>query len=186
MEYYERRLPHFSVTNRPAFITWRLHGSLPKNRFFSESLNSGQVFAAMDRLLDRAATGPRHLAIPEIAHVAAGALAHGAIDLRLYELHAYVVMANHIHLLITPNVELAKLAHSLKRYTAREANLILGIIGKPFWQDESYDRLVRDATEFQRIRRYIENNPVRAGLVAQPEDYRWSSAGQDCILPGGF
>ena len=60
---------------------------------------------------------------------------------------------------------------------------MLGLTGKPFWQDESYDRLVRDRLEFERIRRYIENNPVRAGLVAAPEDYPWSSAG--CHLETG-
>jgi REP element-mobilizing transposase RayT len=80
-------------------------------------------------------------------------------------------MANHIHLLITPLVDLAKITHSLKRFTAREANRILTLTGKPFWQDESYDRLVRDLPEFERIRRYIENDPVRAGLVGTAEDY---------------
>jgi putative transposase len=55
---------------------------------------------------------------------------------------------------------------------------MLGLTGKPFWQDESYDRLVRDGTEFERIRRYIEYNPVRAGLVATPAAYPWSSAGR--------
>jgi REP-associated tyrosine transposase len=52
----------------------------------------------------------------------------------------------------------------------------LALTGKPFWQDESYDRLVRDAAEFERIRHYIEYNPVRAGLVELPEEYPWSSA----------
>jgi REP element-mobilizing transposase RayT len=87
-------------------------------------------------------------------------------------------MANHVHLLITPHVDLAKITHSLKRFTAREANRLLGLTGKRFWQDESYDRLARDEVEFQRIRRYIEFNPVRAGLVTLPEHYPWSSAGR--------
>lgn len=98
--------------------------------------------------------------------------------LKHYDLHAFVVMANHVHLLITPTVQPSALMHSLKRFTAREANRIIGITG-PFWQDESYDRLVRDGREFERIRRYIENNPVRAGLVSAPEDYLWSSARRD-------
>ena len=51
--------------------------------------------------------------------------------------------------------------------------------GQSFWQDESYDRLVRDGAEFQRIERYIEWNPVKAGLVARPEDFPWSSAKAD-------
>ncbi len=65
-----------------------------------------------------------------------------------YHLHSFVVMANHVHLLITPRVQVPKLMQSLKRFTAREGNRVLGLSGQPFWQDESYDRLVRDETEF--------------------------------------
>jgi putative transposase len=119
-----------------------------------------------------------YLRVPEIASLTVRAFWHGAEKLRFYELHAYAVMANHVHLLITPQIELARVTHSLKRFTAREANRMLGLTGKPFWQDESYDRLVRDGTEFERIRRYIEYNPVRAGLVATPAAYPWSSAGR--------
>jgi hypothetical protein len=64
----------------------------------------------------------------------------------------------------------------LKGTTARRANEILRLTGRPFWQEESYDRWVRDEREFQRIRAYVEENPVRAGLVAGPEEYPWSSA----------
>ena len=53
---------------------------------------------------------------------------------------------------------------------------MLGLTGQPFWQDESYDRLVRNDTEFERIADSIEMNPVKAGLVATPEEYPWSSA----------
>jgi len=100
-----------------------------------------------------------------------------------YQIHAYVVMANHGHLLITPNVEVSRIMQSLKRFTAREGNRMLGLAEQPFWQDESYDRLVRDQTEFQRIARYIEINPVKAGLVSKPEDFPWSSVGR---LPIGL
>jgi putative transposase len=64
----------------------------------------------------------------------------------------------------------------LKGTTAREANLILARTGKPFWQPESYDHWVRDPQELERIVAYIENNPVQAGLAAQPLAYQWSSA----------
>jgi putative transposase len=53
---------------------------------------------------------------------------------------------------------------------------MLQMTGKPFWQEESYDRRVRDGQEFERIRHYIEWNPVRAGLVCEARDYPWSSA----------
>jgi hypothetical protein len=78
--------------------------------------------------------------------------------------------------LTTPLVEVSKLTQTLKRFTARSANQLLGLTGQTFWQDDSYDHLVRDDEEFDRIVRYIENNPIKAGLVAQPEDFPWSSA----------
>jgi putative transposase len=95
-------------------------------------------------------------------------------------------MANHVHLLVTPLVSPSKLLQSIKGYAARAANKLLERTGEPFWQTESYDHWIRDESEFDRIRRYIENNPVRAGLVAKPEDYRWSSAnaGKKAVVAG--
>ncbi len=65
---------------------------------------------------------------------------------------------------------------TLKGYTAREANKLLNRSGQQFWQRESYDHAARDRREAERIRRYIEDNPVKAGLAASAEDYPWSSA----------
>jgi len=158
------------------FVTWRLWGSLPRNRWFVRELTSGQAFVAMDRILDCAETGPRYLARPEIARMVTDAIRHRDGELRHYELHAFVVMSNHVLLLFTALIDVTKILRSLKRYTAVEANRILGRTGQPFWQDESYDRLVRDDNEFDRITHYIENNPVKAGLVSAAADYLWSSA----------
>jgi putative DNA methylase len=130
----------------------------------------------MDRLLDATRTAPLHLYRPEIARMIVEALWYHAQRLEHYHLHSYVVMPNHVHLLITPRAPVSKLMQSLKRFTARDGNRILGLTGQPFWQDESYDRLVRDEREFQRIAQYIEANPVNAGLVATPEEFPWSSA----------
>jgi putative transposase len=178
--FHVRRLPHYDSIDHPTFLTWRLAGTLPKGRDFSHA-TSGEAFVAMDRLLDNARLGPLHLQRPEIANVVVEAMLYrngGA-----YELHNYVVMSNHVHLLITPHVTISKLMQSLKRFTAREANLVLGFTGCPFWQDESYDRLVRNEQEFKRIASYIEMNPVRAGLAASPEAFQWSSAWQINNLP---
>ncbi len=128
----------------------------------------------MDRLLDSAVTGPLYLRQAELAAMVVDAIRFRSGE--SYELHSYVVMANHVHLLITPHSPVSKLMQSLKRFTAREGNRILGMTGRPFWQEESYDRLVRDEAEFGRIVRYIEMNPVRAGLVASPGEFPWSSA----------
>jgi REP element-mobilizing transposase RayT len=85
-------------------------------------------------------------------------------------------MPNHVHLLFTPHTNVSSLLCSLKGYSARQANRFLGCTGQPFWQDESYDHLVRGGEEFRRIERYILNNPVKAGLAASAGEYPWSSA----------
>jgi len=173
---HARRLPHYYALGQPLFVTWRLHHSLPANRAFPSAATSGEAFLAMDRLLDNAQTGPLHLRRPEIAGLVHEAIHYRNQISREYDLHSFVVMANHVHLLITPHVAVAKMMQSLKRFTARGCNKMLGHTGKPFWQDESYDRLVRNQAEFAQIARYIEMNPVNAGLVATPEEFRWSSA----------
>ncbi len=97
------------------------------------------------------------------------------VELAHYKLGSFVVMANHLHVLLLPEISSSRLLKSLKGHTAREANRMLGRTGEPFWQRESYDHWARDSTEFARIAAYIENNPVKAGLVHRAEDYPWSS-----------
>ena len=94
-----------------------------------------------------------------------------------YRLTAWVVMPNHSHMLLTPCAghELSAILHSLKSYTANEANKLAGRSGQ-FWQPESFDRYVRDADHFQNVITYIENNPVKARLCEKPEDWPYSSA----------
>jgi len=53
---------------------------------------------------------------------------------------------------------------------------LLARTGQPYWQAESYDHSVRNDRESDRLKAYIENNPVKPGLVANAEDYLWSSA----------
>lgn len=93
-----------------------------------------------------------------------------------YKLHSFVVMPNHVHLLATTQWPTSRWLGPLKGFTAHAANQLIGLTG-PFWQDESYDHMVRSQDEFTRIRNYIENNPVKAGLAGAPEKFRWSSAG---------
>jgi len=109
------------------------------------------------------------------------AIQHNAAILGQYVLHAFVVMPNHVHLLATPAVAVPKLMKSLKGITAKRANAMLALTGSSFWQEESYDHLVRHEREFEKIRNYIEENPVRAGLVREASEYRWSSAGWACL-----
>lgn len=95
-----------------------------------------------------------------------------------YQLGSFVVMSNHVHVLLLPLIAPSRLLQSLKGVTAREANRMLGRIGEPFWQTESYDHWIRDDEEYGQIAKYIEQNPVKAGLVEHAEDYAWSSAGR--------
>jgi hypothetical protein len=68
MRFYQRRLPHWDVIGKKVFVTFRLHGSLPANRVFPPArATAGEVFVAIDRLLDHARTGPFYLRRPEIA-----------------------------------------------------------------------------------------------------------------------
>jgi REP element-mobilizing transposase RayT len=138
-------------------------------------MSDGKAFVWMDRYLDTTREGPRYLAQDRIARIVAESLLRG-VALGHYSLRAWVIMANHVHALLLPRVAPSRLLQSLKGYTAREANRVLGRTGEPFWQAESYDHWVRDGEELEKIVAYIENNPVKAGLVARAGDYRWSSA----------
>jgi REP element-mobilizing transposase RayT len=85
-------------------------------------------------------------------------------------------MVNHVHMLIYTEAKLSRITKSIKNFSARQANAILGLTGQPFWQDESYDHWVRGPEQLEQIVQYIAANPVSAGLVERVEDWRWSSA----------
>jgi REP-associated tyrosine transposase len=192
MPFYRRNLPLWHPEGTSIFITWRLYGSLPsslqkKNRTARNGCATntsdldaedapGEEFLQLDAALDSAKSGPLWLADPQIADYAEEPIVRGA-ELGRYVLHAYVIMPNHVHLLIEPLLSLAKITGVIKGVAARDANAILGRRGKPFWQDESFDHWIRTFADFERIRSYIESNPVHAGLVARPKDLKWSSAG---------
>ena len=99
-------------------------------------------------------------------------------DARRYELHACVVMPDHVHLLLTPLPtpggegyhSLTTILHGIKSYTANQINRLLGRKGS-FWLDERYDRVMRDEAEFGEKLRYIENNAVVRELVHYADDY---------------
>lgn len=176
MSYHERHLPHWQPEGAALFVTWRLYGSLPASIEVLNSESAGKQFVAFDRQLDKAATGPRWLADERLAQCIADALLYGERELHLYRLRAWVLMMNHVHILIYPDAPLPRITKTIKNFTARRANILLERTGQPFWQDESYDHWVRDPHELEKIVRYIEANPVTAGLASQPEDWPWSSA----------
>ncbi len=177
--FYHRNLPHWQPRGRPLFLTFRLFGLAPDRPGRG---TPGHEFARRDRWEGRAASGPRWLADPRVAATVRDVF-HSAQGDGLCQLHAWVIMPNHIHLLMTPYQSPSRLMQLIKGQSARRANLLLGRTGQPVWQAESYDHWVRCPAEAVRIRRYIERNPVAAGLAARPEDWPWSSAFQGKPAP---
>jgi putative transposase len=178
-QYYERNLPHWYPKGRSIFVTWRLYGSLPQSFVQQQgikNLKPGDQFLNFDRHLDEAKEGPLWLKDPQVAESIAATLHRGATHLNHYSMLAFAVMANHVHVLIEPHVPLSTIMNGIKGVTARDANKLLSRTGKVFWQDESFDHWSRDEAEENKIRGYIENNPVKAHLVARAEDWPWSSA----------
>lgn len=193
---YRRHLPHQIPPGVPIFVTWNLKGALPqevqeelrreRDRLDREPNRLGEsrdgrklrhekiVFAMSDRFLNGATSGPLHLREPAAATIVEDSILFGTAE--RYELFAYVVMANHLHVLLKPKWDLEDIMQGIKGYTAHEINTLQNERGRVFWQDESYDHWPRDEDEFYRIIEYIENNPVAAGLCANPTDWLWSSA----------
>src|SRR5437763_15808125 len=124
MRHYERRLRSLGGRrSAPASLSvctavFRRIGCPP------DSLgHSGRAFVAMDRRLDRGATGPLHLRRPEIAELVVAPLYAGERKFHRYELHGYVVMPNPVHLLVTPKVVATRWLGPLKGFTAYRANV---------------------------------------------------------------
>lgn len=200
--FYRRNLPHYQPANATLFVTFRLTGSLPvqvlqrlreeyeravteidstldlRERAVLEYRTQRRLFGRMDGYLDAAGTGPRWLAEQAIGELMINSLhyRHG----RVYNLDTFCVMPNHVHVIFAPlkganekSHSLSSIMQSLKGYTAHKSNTVLGREGA-FWHHESYDHVVRDAEEHERIVKYVLNNPVKAGLVADRRDWPWN------------
>lgn len=201
MYFYRRKLPHWQPPEAEYFITARLSGTIPRKVI--EKMNKMQkkgkrleqsppdniqrkIFQKYESILDGETTGPTWLKRPEIAKIVTDAIHYRSSG--EYELYAYSIMSNHIHLvfrhLITPLDEksskslkqkhpITDIMGELKRYTANKSNKILKREGA-FWQSESYDRVIRDRGELKKIIHYTLNNPVKAGLVNNWRDWKFS------------
>lgn len=196
-----RNLPHWETASATYFVTFRLDGSLPAQvaalwrsdyRNLRQQEQRGELKGSsslqerrllhkkFDDQLDRAQFGPQYLAQASIAQIVVGSLMHFAGS--RYELPAFVIMPNHVHLLIRPLTKaedrqpwgLDEIMHSIKGFSASGANRVLRRSGA-FWQREYYDHLVRDERELAFYRDYVVNNPVAAGLVQEPSEWSWSS-----------
>ena len=185
---YERNLPHRLPPGEVVFLTFRLAGSLPRTvveqlqaelelarqRFESEpaQLYAAQkrYFGRFDDQLNKGEYGPMYLRQPEIAELVAGSLRY--FDGTGYDLRCYCLMPNHVHMVVRVLEEalpLVKTLQRLKSYTATQANKLLGRAGA-FWQAESYDHVLRKG-ELERVVAYVLENPVKAGLVDDWEQW---------------
>lgn len=171
-------LPHRDEPGLVQFVTFRLADAFPEALRSEWELllkieNDRQRRIELEAYLDKG-RGNCHLHRPEIARVVEDSLCfrHGED----YELRAWVIMPNHVHLLFKVfNVPMSQLLNGWKGYTAKEANKLLGRTGK-FWQDGYWDTFMRDERHEQRTRKYIEENPVKAKLATARKEWPWSSA----------
>jgi putative transposase len=177
MSFSRRHLPHWVPEQATVFVTWRLAGSVPVGADYRAQEN--QSLLQQQERLDRFDQGPFWLRDPLVAHVVVDALEYGESVRQLYYLYAWVIMSNHVHLIFQPKVQMASIMRWLKGRTARQANRILGLTGTAFWRDESFDHWIRTKEELQELIAYVENNPVKAGLVQTAEEWLWSGAEKD-------
>lgn len=176
-------LPHFEGGSIPQTVTFRLADSLPKERL--KRLDNELACLPKDGAADERrkrmeadldlGLGRAWLRDPRVAEPVENALLY--FDGERYRLHAWVLMPNHVHTLLTPvgGQTLSGIVHSWKSFTAKIANRILGERGK-FWQEEYFDRYIRNARHYSKAIDYIELNPVMAGLCQRKEDWRFGSA----------
>lgn len=171
-------LPHFDVPGATQMTSFRLADSLPQERRheWAEFLRIEDVREQRIRIEDYCdeGYGACELAVPEVAAKMENTLLHDDAD--RCGLLAWVVMPNHVHVLVQiRHTPMSKLLQSWKTITAKFVNRHFGRTGK-WWQDDYHDRYIRDEAHFHKAVRYIENNPVKAGLVTEPKAWPWGSA----------
>lgn len=169
-------LPHFDAGAVVQTITFRLADSLPRE-FYEKSAaiapNSTELFFVLERAIDKGA-GECLLTQAANASIVRGAFEH--FDGERYLLLSWVIMPNHVHVMLEQIAghRLADIVHSWKSFTAHAINKARGSNGR-VWSPEYFDRYVRDECHYANAKYYIENNPVKAGLVGRPEDWPYSS-----------
>jgi REP element-mobilizing transposase RayT len=170
-------LPHFDGDAVVQMITFRLADSIPRAIFDSllaAAKTDEERHKQIERLIDRG-RGACILRRERIAKVVNNALRH--FDGERYRLLAWVIMPNHAHVLIEQlaGYPLSSVVHSWKSFTAKEINKLERSSGT-VWAPDYHDRFVRNAEHYENAVHYIEQNPVKAGLARQAEDWLFSSA----------
>ncbi len=167
--FYQQNLPHFLPNDRPYFLTFRLAGSIPVDEQQLGMLLLKRKFMEYDRILNTVKSGPHWLREERIAAIVKEAIQHR--DGSQYDLHAYTIMSNHVHMVVTltGDVPLDRVLQQMKSFTAVACNKVLERHGD-FWLHEGYDHVVREG-RFGHVIWYVLMNPVKAGLCKQWRDY---------------
>ena len=171
-------LPHRDQPNLTQSVTFRLADSLPTELrgewgALLQIENERERRTQLEAYLDQG-RGRCELKRTDVAGLVEGALRyfHG----HRYELHAWVVMPNHVHVLFhVGEVPMSEILESWKSYTAKAANKLLQRDGQ-FWDEDYWDTYMRNAEHERRTIRYTEANPVKARLCPTASDWLWSSA----------
>ena len=173
-------LPHYNADATVQLITFRLADSLPAetNAKLAELASNGaELRQRIEKYLD-AGFGSGLLRRQENASVVQSALQY--FHASRYLLHAWVVMPNHVHVLAEPLSShlVGQIVHSWKSFTARsiaknEPEFVekVGRVSQPYY----FDRYIRSEQHYRSAVSYIHENPVKAGLVSDLSDWRWSS-----------
>ncbi|MEO7993811.1 MAG: transposase [bacterium] len=177
-------LPHIDRPGLIQMVTWRLADSMSAERRRDWELLMNHPELAESRRKIQAyldlGYGNCWLQNPAVAQVIQELLV--AQDGIPYKLYAWVIMPNHVHVLVEtmPGNSLGTIVKKWKGASARICNQLLGRTGE-FWYREYYDRYIRDSDHFARAVQYIHENPVVAGLVKLAAEWPWSSAAR--LLP---
>ena len=185
--YYRGYLQHYDDLEKPQSITFRLYDAVPRkvveNWKIELNITAGQDSSdprcvELRRRIAKyedAGYGECWLKCETIAGIVEGALHY--FDNNRYQLIAWCIMPNHVHVLFgrQNGYHLKAIQHSWKSFTAKRINEVLIRSGN-VWDTESYDRFVRNETHLQNVIAYIENNPVTAGLANAPWKWTYSSA----------
>jgi putative transposase len=170
-------LPHCDVPGLIQSITFRLGDSLPSEVRATILADKPSGELRRERLEELLNTGHGDcwLARGDTAALVQEALLY--FDSQRYQLLAWCVMPNHVHVLIETRdgYPLGEVVHSWKSFTAKQINHRLGRSGM-VWAADYFDRYIRDDAHLQGAIDYIEDNPVKAGLAGRPEDWPFSSA----------
>ena len=194
ISFKRRKLPHWDVFNKSYFITFRLRGSLPKDvvvrlKNEKELIKAKQnnkeelyqfhrkEFLKIEKVLDSVKNSENaYLTRDDIAPILMNSLSF-LEDKYCWRIPHFVIMPNHIHCLCLDDkpgkrIDKTGLFSEFKRYTAVKINKIFNRKGR-VWNDENFEHWCRDYHKEESVKRYILNNPVKAGFVKSPTDWKW-------------